>query len=247
MSNENGIVATGTLDTATVEQVLVGGDLSKLTPEQRLAYYKSVTSSIGLNPLTKPFEYIMLNNKLVLYARRDCTDQLRSLRNISITIASRETISEVYVVTARASTPDGRVDESTGAVSLKGLSGEALANGMMKAETKAKRRVTLSIAGLGMLDETEAETIPDAKRVEVNTETGEVVEAPKVDVGAVKIEGVLPDADTKALVSAMYETAKKNGTTTGQVREMYHEFFGVEKYTELSDEQLRKMIVLLGG
>ena len=30
----------------------------------------------------------------------------------------------------------------------------------MKAETKAKRRVTLSIAGLGWLDETELETIP---------------------------------------------------------------------------------------
>ena len=33
---------------------------------------------------------------------------------------------------------------------------------MMKAETKAKRRVTLSICGLGMLDETEVETIPHA-------------------------------------------------------------------------------------
>ena len=30
----------------------------------------------------------------------------------------------------------------------------------MKAETKAKRRVTLSICGLGMLDETEVETVP---------------------------------------------------------------------------------------
>ena len=34
----------------------------------------------------------------------------------------------------------------------------------MKAETKAKRRATLSICGLGMLDETEIETIPDARR-----------------------------------------------------------------------------------
>ena len=33
----------------------------------------------------------------------------------------------------------------------------------MKAETKAKRRVTLSICGLGMLDETEVETIPGAR------------------------------------------------------------------------------------
>ena len=31
---------------------------------------------------------------------------------------------------------------------------------MMKAETKAKRRVTLSICGLGVLDETEVENVP---------------------------------------------------------------------------------------
>src|SRR5690606_24912460 len=49
-----------------------------------------------------------------------------------------------------------------------------LANAYMKAETKAKRRVTLSICGLGWLDETETETIPDAHRVEVDHETGEI-------------------------------------------------------------------------
>jgi len=35
----------------------------------------------------------------------------------------------------------------------------------MKAETKAKRRVTLSIAGLGWLDETELDTIPHSRPV----------------------------------------------------------------------------------
>src|SRR6202020_1247291 len=34
---------------------------------------------------------------------------------------------------------------------------------VMKAETKSKRRVTLSICGLGILDETEIETIPESK------------------------------------------------------------------------------------
>jgi hypothetical protein len=55
---------------------------------------------------------------------------------------------------------NGRTDESTGAVPIKGVHGEALANAFLKAETKAKRRVTLSICGLGLLDETELETIP---------------------------------------------------------------------------------------
>ena len=44
----------------------------------------------------------------------------------------------------------------------------------MKAVTKAKRRVTLSICGLGMLDETEVESIPGAKAVPVDPNTGEL-------------------------------------------------------------------------
>jgi hypothetical protein len=55
--------------------------------------------------------------------------------------------------------PDGRIDEATGAVTISGLKGEALANAMMKAETKAKRRVTLSMSGLNMLDESEVKDI----------------------------------------------------------------------------------------
>ena len=148
---------------ATVEQVLLNGDLSKLNPEQRLSYYQAVTKSLGLNPLTKPFDFINLNGKLVLYAERDCTDQLRAIKNISIVISSRETIGDIYIVTAKASTPEGRCDESTGAVNIKGKTGDELANLYMKAETKAKRRATLSLSGLGFLDETEVEGAASAQ------------------------------------------------------------------------------------
>jgi hypothetical protein len=75
-------------------------------------------------------------------------------------------------------------------------------------------------------------------------EKAEPVMAPE-EVAKVDISDVLPDASTKELTSAMYETAKKNGKTTGQVREMFQSLFHVEKYTELSDEQLRKMVVIL--
>jgi hypothetical protein len=98
-----------------------------------------------------------------LYALRDCADQLRRLHGISIYITNRERIGDIYVVTARARDRAGREDESTGAVALGNLKGDALANALMKAETKAKRRVTLSIAGLGWLDETELATIPGAQ------------------------------------------------------------------------------------
>lgn len=146
----------------TLEQVLVNGNLSSLTPDQRVSYYNQTCESLGLNPMTKPFEYITLNGKLTLYAKRDCTDQLRKLHNVSISIKSRENVSDVFAVTAQATTPTGRTDESIGAVAIGNLKGEQLANALMKAETKAKRRVTLSICGMGMLDETEIETIPGA-------------------------------------------------------------------------------------
>lgn len=151
------------LSGAVLEKVLIHGDLSKLTSEERVRYYAKTCESLGLNPLTKPFDYITLSGRLTLYAKRDATDQLRALRKVSIAIVSREKIGDVYTVTARATTPDGRCDESLGAVTIGVLKGDALANALMKAETKAKRRVTLSIVGLGWLDESEIETIPDAK------------------------------------------------------------------------------------
>ncbi|MCL4230328.1 MAG: hypothetical protein KJ053_01990 [Dehalococcoidia bacterium] len=161
-----------------VESVVIGGDLAKLQPAERVSYYRTVCESLGLNPLTKPFEYLVLNNRLTLYARKDATDQLRASRGISVEISARDFLQEagLYVVTARAVAKDGRTDESVGAVSVKGLQGENLANALMKAETKAKRRVTLSVAGLGWLDETEATSIPDARPVTVDPETGEVLD-----------------------------------------------------------------------
>jgi len=143
-----------------LELVLIGGDLSSLTPDEKVSYNNSVCASVGLNPLTRPFEFIRLNGKEVLYAKRDATDQLRKVHAVSIKITAREILEGIYVVTALAKDSTGREDESTGAVSIDGLKGEARANAMLKAETKAKRRVTLSICGLGLLDETEIDSIP---------------------------------------------------------------------------------------
>ena len=148
------------VDADTVARVLLHGDLKQLTPSQKISYYRGVCESVGLNPLTQPFAYLVLNGKEILYALKAATDQLRKVHHVAITIAARELVEDVYIVTARATLPDSRTDESIGAVPLGGLKGESRANAMMKAETKAKRRVTLSIIGLGMLDETEVESLP---------------------------------------------------------------------------------------
>jgi len=197
----NELIERTILSSELQEKVLLGGDLSKLSPQERLAYYNNVCLSLDLNPLTRPFEYIVLNGKLTLYARKDCTEQLRTKHNISVTILSREVVEGTYIVTARAQTANGRQDESIGAVPIANVTGNDRANAMMKAETKAKRRVTLSICGLGMLDETELETIKSA-RVPQNPEVvtvGLVPQIPEVrqpvgnrDFGAESLPAHLP-------------------------------------------------------
>jgi nitroreductase len=141
----------------TLEAVVAKGDLSRLTAAQRVEYYHSVCQSIGLNPLTQPLQYITLQGRLVLYARREATDQLRKIHGISLAIADRFIQDGLAVVTVKATDKHGRSDEDLGVVAIAGLKGEAASNAMLKAITKAKRRATLSLCGLGFLDESELE------------------------------------------------------------------------------------------
>jgi hypothetical protein len=67
----------------------------------------------------------------------------------------------IYAV-CEATHPNGRSETAVATVPA-----QDLINALMKCETKAKRRATLSILGLGMLDETEIDTIPANLRSEV--------------------------------------------------------------------------------
>lgn len=148
-----------------MERVLLIGDLALLTAEERNEYYFAVCKSLGLNPLTRPFEYIELDGKLTLYARRDCADQLRKLHSISIEVVSHKMSDGIYTVHVRAIDKDGRRDEDIGSVDVSNESGKKLSNSFMRAVTKAKRRVTLSLCGLGIIDESEVDDAMAEKRV----------------------------------------------------------------------------------
>lgn len=152
------------LNLDTISRVLMHGDLSRLDEGQKLSYYKNLCESVGLNPLSKPFQYMQLQGKEILYADKGCAEQLRKLHNISIYKIEKESDHDAgtYTVTAYAREPGGREDASTAVVFIQGLRGDTLCNIKMKCETKAKRRVTLSIVGMGMLDESEVSTIPEA-------------------------------------------------------------------------------------
>jgi hypothetical protein len=142
-----------------IERALIEGDLKPLTPAQRVVHYNRVCESMLLNPVTRPFDYILYQNKLVLYPNKNCAEQLRRIHGVSIKIVSRDKMESIYSIIVQAKDKLGREDESTAYLDLSGLAGLALSNALMKCETKAKRRVTLSICGLGMTDESEWEDV----------------------------------------------------------------------------------------
>lgn len=222
-----------------IERVLIKGDLKSLSDEERVIYHTKVCESVGLNALTKPFEYIELNHKLVLYATKACTDQLRSIHKISIEIVSREKVGDVYVVTARAKGIDGRTDESTGAVALGKAFGDNLANLYMKAETKAKRRVTLSIVGLGLLDESEVESIPGAPRDPFTPKpVAQIEERSQATANAQAETPLFKDSDDELSISAI----QMNNEAPGERIIEYGKKYAGKKFKEFSHEQIRSYV-----
>ena len=135
-----------------IESVVIGGDLAPLTPEQRVRYMQRVCTGLGLNWETSPFIYVKPHDKLILYATKDCAAQLRRRDGISIEVTGRSFMPEqgIYCVEVKATNAQGRSETAIGVVGVKGMTHEQLAGQMMRAETKAKRRVTLSLCGLGL-------------------------------------------------------------------------------------------------
>lgn len=144
------------------------------------------------------------DGSLQWYATVGCADQLRKRDRVSMRVLGRElTADGMYIVTVEASTPDGRIEQAQGIVALAEprmawrknaqgeqvkveektssgepllipLTGKARENAMMRAESKAKRRATLAICGLG-LHVAEADA---GQEVRFDPQTGALEEPP---------------------------------------------------------------------
>lgn len=204
-----------------LESVLIKGDLALLSEQERVNYYMRVCESLGLNPLTRPFEYIKFQGKLILYARKDCTDQLRKMHGISIRLLSQSVANDVLTVHASATGYDEhgreRLDEDIGAVPCPSiLKGEGLSLAAMKAVTKAKRRATLSFCGLGMLDESElpesqAERTPAAPAPNVLVSPPPPPSVDPQAAGAPASPGPHPPSDDAGALITMAREAAQRG------------------------------------
>ena len=141
-------------------------DTKSLSQGEREAALAGLSRALGLNPLTNAVRFIALQGGEALYVTRQGTDQIAARLRIN-----RETIVgpeirdiagvKMLFCQVRASSPDGRSDVATATIPLKDP-----ANDLMKVETKAKRRAVLSLVGLGLLTEEDAEAaqVSDAAR-----------------------------------------------------------------------------------
>jgi hypothetical protein len=101
-----------------------------------------------------------------------------------------------------------RFETSTGVVNIQNLQGDALANALMKAETKAKRRATLAYMGMSYMDETETETVPNAQPVKAEPAKKEKSD---LDKEISKILNELSGEDKETKKSILSDLAKNYG------------------------------------
>lgn len=249
--------ALATIKPETMEALVVGGDLRKLTSAQRLEVYAARCSAAGLDPRTQPFQYLELQGKLTLYATKTATDQIIAARALTVEIIDRKIMTDLGILEARCRVtfPDGHTVEDVAAVGISAnTKGDQLANALMKVVTKAKRRTVLSACGLGMLDETETETIPGARPVHMN-EQGDLI-----DVAATTVvdKGPGPNFTTDPNAAPEPMLTQAQGDTIAQLmtragwepttlRGYFETTFNKSKRAELTRQQAAAAIAYLEG
>jgi hypothetical protein len=137
-----------------IDALVLKGDTSKLSIEQKTQYYNAVCQSVGLNPATRPFQFLNFNGKEVLYPDKNCAEQMRNLRGVSLSGPKFTFEGTMIICEITATMRNGRTDTDLGIVDTSGKDKSfSRGDAMLKAVTKAKRRVTFSITGLGFLNE----------------------------------------------------------------------------------------------
>ena len=137
-----------------IAQVILTGDLASLTTYERTQWYFAYCRALGLNPLSYPVDYIPnTQGKLKPYINSVGMAQIRQIHKISTKIINQRREDDLYIVIARAISPDQRYEDSTAIVPMPAnMLAKDKAIAMMKCETKAKRRATLALVGLPLDD-----------------------------------------------------------------------------------------------
>lgn len=138
-------------------------DLERLDADQKTRYYSDACEFLGIPAHLNLLAFIFMNvgdtgRHEVLYAKKGATDFIRDSRGI--TTVSLEPIKDfvagqVCFIAAGLQESTKRKEFAVGAASIEGLTGKALSDAIMTAQTRATRRMTLQFVGGGILDESE--------------------------------------------------------------------------------------------
>jgi hypothetical protein len=177
-----------------LNKIFLNGDIKALSDKEVILYMNAVANKMGLDTTTHPINILEMKKynsneieKKILYINKDGAYQLAKNNSISITKIETKYHKEtgIYEVVAYGQDKIGRQDCSMSAVYIGKANGEHLANLLMKAETKAKRRLILSLCGTGLIDESEAESIRETKAEIIETKNGK---NETIDVNEIKSE-----------------------------------------------------------
>jgi hypothetical protein len=217
------------LSTDILDSIITEGDLSKLNQAQKIEYHNAICDRVGVDPASRPFDYIKMNGKLILYANKSACEQLRRVHGVSVTDVKKETIGNIFTVTVLVKNGKGRTDCGMGAVDTTNLKGEAMANAYLKCETKAKRRATLSICGLGMLDESEIDSV---KAVECSvSETSNARHLLNSKQSEIESKTTL----VKAIKDILGDNYPENKSHLANLVSQLKEYTGLEDFNKLAD------------
>lgn len=250
---------------ALAERLVTAGDLVSLTAVERVQYYMAMCDRCGLDPLSRPFDYIktfektwdgsreITNEKLALYPNQIAAAQLRRIHRVSIKVVDRRSEEGLYMVTCQASTPDGRTIESMGVVPMVTKDGKPLApsgraNAIKKAETQAYRRATIAICGLDFsgVDEDGGEVMkaeyfdPPLDAIDLSTQPQ------KAQPERVEIVDISFDRNA-ALQEISAEIERLKWSNTKAKNASASMFNGKKSSQDLTDEELSRFIDFLSN
>jgi hypothetical protein len=146
-------------------KLVIKHDLSKLTAEELEQYKRDVSEFIGLDPDLNGLDTIYMPNEsgqgqaLVLYARRGTAEILREINGIEIDSLTNTEVRGSIVFTATGHNKQKRHEIATGSKYIANVNGKQLDDAIMTASTRALRRLTMQFTKLGILDQSEVESV----------------------------------------------------------------------------------------
>ena len=168
--------ATNSLPAAVIQAQLYG-NWAGTTEDQRVKACLELCGVLGIPTPLNPFRFITLNGKMVMYAPNEAAQLIAASREASVDIVNkyRDKETNIYVVEIQVSTQARRV-QNFAAIYVGGLTGQKLADAMMKCCTKGIRRTIFGAFGLSIADDDDvaANSPPPAP---LKIQASEVIEA----------------------------------------------------------------------